>query len=149
MSKPRVSGRVWLHAWQMTAIGFGALFVAGLATPTAQLAMLAPVVAVAAAAVCLSVLASTQSLGMTTVACVGSLFAVGWLIFVHLVSVWSQVAVVSIIVAALVMTPLLAMALARHRQMIADEHAANDAARQAAELRKWTELLDGVNVSGP
>ena len=155
--RPRVTdarikpdGRTWRRAAVIVPLVIGGLYamvaVAGAArlpwegvAAAAGLAGFAVVIAVA------SVTASVVLAGYTA-AC--GAVAAGWVLYAELTSPWTITAAFVLLAPALILGACYPVARRRHRRAIAEADRRAAEARQAAEARKWPDLLARVGAPG-
>jgi len=144
----RVDRQGWQHAIETSAVlGLAVLATASL-TGSVRPAPLFAVALVVVLAVTVSVAVTTGSGPLTWLAGLTGAGALLWLGYTHVRGLWTVGALTAWAVGLVVLTPAGAIAYAKHRDQAAADRAADERARMLAELRKWSDLLESVNIHG-
>lgn len=144
----KVERHIWRHAVENAALIVGATYVlAGIDAPV-PLWPLAVIGVVVSAVVYFTVLETTDSGGLAATVGLAGFAVTGWLIYAHQTTPWSFPAGLALALGAFVLTPLAVVSFSRHVAAVEAAEAQAQAAKERAELAKWTGLLERLGAPG-
>jgi hypothetical protein len=144
----KVERHIWRHAVEDALLIVGVCYLIASTAGHLPLWPIAVLGLAATIAVCFTVRETTGAGGLAAVTFFSGLGIVGWVAYTHFTTPWSLPAAFALALATLILTPLGAISFARHVGRVEAAEAQAKAARERAELAKWSALLERLGAPG-
>src|SRR5215831_1403984 len=145
----KVERHIWRHAVESASLAILACYLVAGLDRSVPLWPLATIGFAVSTVVFFTVLETTSAAGLAMASGGAGLIMTGWLVWTHrAITPWSWPAGIVLALAAFALTPVAAISFSRHVARLEEEEAQQKAAKDRAELAKWSGLLDRLGVSG-